>query len=53
MSKLLLIVSLFLVSSCASHKVVDIKSPCVSTKDGPCGPRKSINEWWIKSNIQS
>jgi len=53
MSKLLIIISLCLVSSCAAHKVVDIKSPCVSTKDGPCGPRKSINDWWLNPNANT
>ena len=44
-----LILALFLcgLSSC-STKVVDIKSPCVSSEDGPCGPKKPINDWWIK-----
>ena len=47
--KKFLIISLFIfgLSSCTS-KVVDIKSPCVSSEDGPCGPKKPINDWWIK-----
>ncbi len=31
-----------------SKKVVDIKSPCASNDGGPCGPRKPINDWWLK-----
>jgi hypothetical protein len=44
-----LILAFFLcgLSSC-STKVVDIKSPCVSNEEGPCGPKKPINDWWIK-----
>ena len=32
-------------NSCVSTKVVDVKSPCVSGEDGPCGPRKPVNTW--------
>jgi len=42
----ILIISLIL-SSC-STKVVDVKSPCVSASDGPCGPKKPINDWWLR-----
>ena len=36
-------------ASCAS-KVIDVKSPCVSNDDGPCGPKKPINDWWLKNS---
>lgn len=45
---ILLLATVLLVSSCTS-KVIDIKSPCVSNDDGPCGPKKPINDWWIKN----
>jgi hypothetical protein len=48
--KLALIFILAALSSCNGGKVLDIKSPCVSNNDGPCGPRKSVNDWWIKNN---
>ena len=49
MKKIILLLSFFaLVSSCAA-KTVDIKSPCVSNDDGPCGPKKSVNDWWLKN----
>ena len=38
-------VLLFTVQSCVNTKVVDVKSPCVSGKDGPCGPRMPVNTW--------
>jgi hypothetical protein len=38
---------LICVSAC-SNKVVDVKSPCVSNNGGPCGPKKPINDWWLK-----
>ena len=44
--KLLLIFLVFLfIQSCAATKVVDVKSPCVSGEDGPCGPRRPVNTW--------
>lgn len=50
-TKIVKITILFLIiagfSSC-SNKVVDIKSPCVSKSGGPCGPKKPINDWWLK-----
>ncbi len=55
MNKLFIVIlSLFILSSCTTRKVVDIKSPCVSNEDGgPCGPRKSINNWWLEQKNQS
>jgi len=47
-----LLVILFCAASCA-NKVIDIKSPCVSVEDGPCGPKKSVNDWWIKKSQNS
>jgi hypothetical protein len=46
--KLILFCLLAALSSCGGGKVLDIKSPCVSNNDGPCGPRKPVNDWWIK-----
>jgi hypothetical protein len=44
----------FLLSACTGSKVMDIKSPCVSKKDGPCGPRMPVNDWWLsKQKINS
>ncbi len=34
--------------SCAKQ-TIDIKSPCVSESRGPCGPKKPVNDWWLKS----
>jgi hypothetical protein len=36
---------LVFVQSCVNTKVVDVKSPCVSGSDGPCGPKIPINTW--------
>ena len=44
---LVLILLSFFLMSCSS-KVIDVKSPCVSIGDGPCGPKKPINDWWLK-----
>lgn len=48
MKNFLLFFTLLLFLSSCSNKVVDIKSPCVSKGDGPCGPKKPINDWWLK-----
>ncbi len=42
--------ALILISSC-STKTLDIKSPCVSNDDGPCGPKKPINNWWLDKSV--
>lgn len=47
----LFLTALIFVASC-SNKVIDVKSPCVSNDDGPCGPKKSINDWWLKNSKQ-
>ncbi len=49
MKKLILIISILFISSC-SHKMIEVKSPCVSTQDGPCGPKTPINSWWINNS---
>jgi hypothetical protein len=48
--KLIFLCLVATLSSCTGGKVLDIKSPCVSTKDGPCGPRQPVNDWWLKNN---
>lgn len=48
---LLVLLSISSIASCANENVIDIKSPCVSLEDGPCGPKRSINDWWLKSNV--
>lgn len=52
--KLILLFSTILlcVTSCSS-RVVDVKSPCVSNEDGPCGPKKPINSWWLGNTNNS
>jgi hypothetical protein len=48
MKKLAILCLMFCTTSaCVGSKVIDVKSPCVSTSDGPCGPKKSINDWWL------
>jgi len=47
MKKFFILSLLSLLLSCSGGKVLDIKSPCVSNDDGPCGPRKAVNDWWL------
>ena len=48
MKKLLLAIIITVSLTGCKSKVIDIKSPCVSTNDGPCGPKQPINDWWLK-----
>ncbi len=48
MKNILIATILLMFLSACSNKVVDVKSPCVSTINGPCGPKKPINDWWLK-----
>ncbi|MBL0725685.1 MAG: type IV secretion system protein VirB7 [Alphaproteobacteria bacterium] len=47
--KICLLVTVALLSGCASSKVIDLKSPCVSNHGGPCA-RVPVNDWFLKSN---
>lgn len=50
MKKVVLVLSLLMLISSCKNKTIDIKSPCVSTDDGPCGTKKPINDWWLKNS---
>lgn len=47
LSALLLVSCVLCLQSCTAPKTVNVKSPCVSGEDGPCGPKKSINAHWM------
>ena len=47
---IMILLTLTAIASC-STKVVDVRSPCVSNNDGPCGPKKPVNDWWLKTNV--
>jgi hypothetical protein len=49
MKKLVPILMILCFAFSCQNKVVDVKSPCVSSEDGPCGPKKPINDWWLKA----
>ncbi len=53
MKKILAVLTIFFFVFSCTGKVVDIKSPCVSGDDGPCGPKKPINDWWLKNSSQT
>lgn len=48
---IVLVLFVLLITSCASTKIVDIKSPCVGGINSPCGPRKPVNTWLDYYNI--
>jgi len=49
----LLFSTILLFANSCSSQVVDVKSPCVSAEDGPCGPKRSINTWWLGNSNNS
>ncbi len=51
--KILMIFVIAAFASSCKNRVVDVKSPCVSTEDGPCGQKKPINDWWLKHSKKS
>ena len=52
MLKYILILLTFLtLQSCTTGRVIEVKSPCVSGEDGPCGPRRYINTWLNQSQL--
>jgi hypothetical protein len=50
MKKAILVLLFLTLSVSCKSKAIDIKSPCVSNEGGPCGPKKQINEWWLKNS---
>lgn len=47
---ILLMAMPFALSACGTEKVEILKSPCASVADdGPCGPKRPANDWWMKS----
>ena len=46
---ILILFTILILQSCIRTKVVDVKSPCVSTEDGPCSIRTPINSWMSKA----
>ncbi len=53
MKKIISIILLLTFAGACSGKVIDVKSPCVSNETGPCGPKKPINDWWMKRSKNS
>lgn len=42
----LCLVILVMLAGCSDHKDV-LKSPCAGTEGSPCGPKRSVNDWWL------
>jgi hypothetical protein len=45
MNKLLILILLSTFTLACSKNNEDLKSPCVSLDNGPCGPKKPVNVW--------
>lgn len=50
MKKIISILAVLFFTSACSNNVIDVKSPCVSNEDGPCGKKQPINDWWLKNS---
>ncbi len=46
--KIVICIGLSLLFASCSQPTIDVKSPCVSLDEGPCGPKRSVNDWWMK-----
>ncbi len=52
MAKYIFVLFLFIfLQSCVANRVIEVKSPCVSGEDGPCGPRRIINTWLNQNEL--
>lgn len=49
MKYILLLITFLSLQSCVANRVIEVKSPCVSGEDGPCGPRRPVNTWMINN----
>ncbi len=49
MKKISLIFLILMISSCSTGNTIDVRSPCVSGKKGPCGPKIPVNDWWLNN----
>jgi hypothetical protein len=49
-----IIVAFFLLTTlqACDYARPDLKSPCVGIEDSPCGPKRSVNDWWIKKQVR-
>ena len=36
-----------LLMACSNPRT-DLKSPCAGADGSPCGPRRPVNDWWLK-----
>lgn len=48
----LLVASSLLLSGCESEKIKLLESPCAGIDGSPCGPKRSVNDWWLHHSPQ-
>ena len=49
LNKVVLLAAMLALAACATEKVEVQKSPCVGLEGSPCGPKRSVNGWWLHS----
>ena len=47
LKRLLITLSILLPLAACSGERDDLKSPCVGAAGSPCGPHRSVNDWWL------
>ena len=48
-TRLLILLLATLACQACTKDTPELKSPCVGTDDSPCGPKHSVNAWWMTS----
>lgn len=49
LTRILIISLLVLPLQACDYARPDLKSPCAGADGSPCGPKRSVNDWWLHS----
>jgi hypothetical protein len=48
------LLAISMLTACDSEKKEVLKSPCASAADdGPCGPKRPVNSWWLPQKTKA
>ena len=45
------LLTMVVLQGCSWYEKEDLKSPCVGIEGSPCGPHRSVNDWWLKARV--
>ena len=51
--KWIMVCTAMLVLSACDSSIEVLKSPCAGLEDSPCGPKRPVNDWWLKQDDAS